>query len=166
MAETAHLKLTGQKTGDVKGESSQVTLGRKDTIECFSFQMAVESPRDASTGMATGRRQWQAINFRKRWDRSSPLLAQMLVNNETITEGTFKFYRPHPTGDGTTQEFYTVQIKGGRVSSFRQVVPHPSDEATMHEHPYEDVSFVFQTITITNDAAKTSATDDWSTSNQ
>jgi type VI secretion system secreted protein Hcp len=173
MAETVHLKLKGQKQGDIKGESSQTSLDRADTIECFEFEYGASSPRDASTGMATGRRQWTPITIRKRFDRASPLLAQALVNNEVLTEGTFKFFRPDPSGDGTTQQFYTVQIKNGRVASFRQVVPHPSgdDGPTEHglradDHPYEEVAFVFQTITITNDAAKTSATDDWSTSNQ
>ena len=166
MAETVHLKLKGQKQGDIKGDSSQTSLGRADTIECFEFEYGATSPRDASTGMATGRRQWQPIVIRKRFDRSSPLLAQALVNNEVMTEGTFKFYRPNPTGDGTTEPFFTIQIKNGRVSAFRQVVPHPTGGEERDDHPYEEIEFVFQTITITNDAAKTSATDDWSTSNQ
>jgi type VI secretion system secreted protein Hcp len=164
MAETVHLKLKGQKQGDIKGESTQTSLAREGTIECFGFEYGASSPRDASTGMATGRRQWAPLVIRKRFDRASPLLAQALVNNEVV-EGTFQFFRPNPTGDGTTEQFFSVQIKGGRISNFRQVVPHPSDNEG-DDHPYEEVSFVFQNITITNDSAKTSATDDWSTSNQ
>jgi type VI secretion system secreted protein Hcp len=54
--------------------------------------------------------------MRERIDKSSPLLCKALVENQVI-EATFKCFRPNPTGDGTTEQFYSVAFKQGRISS-------------------------------------------------
>jgi len=58
--------------------------------------------------MATGERTYEPIRIAKRIDKSSPLLAKALCNNEVI-EATFKFYRPDPAGSGTQEHFYTIE---------------------------------------------------------
>jgi type VI secretion system secreted protein Hcp len=165
MADTVHLKMKGAKQGDFKGDSSQTSLGRADSIECFSFQMGVNSAYDLATGQATGRRQWERLTVRKHYDRTSPMLMQALTNNEQV-DGKFTFFRPHPTGDGTMQQFFSVEFARGRVVGWRQVVPDTDDPANKDEHPYEEVSFVFGKIIVSNEAASTQATDDWTSSNQ
>jgi type VI secretion system secreted protein Hcp len=121
MAETVHLFLKSNGS-DVKGDSTQESLGRKDSIECISYQQSVSNTTDDATKMATGRRQYTPITIRKRIDKASPLLIKALVNNEKI-DGAFKFFRPSPTGDGTTEQFYTVTIKEGHVSAISQCSP-------------------------------------------
>jgi type VI secretion system secreted protein Hcp len=165
MADTVHLKLKGVKQGDMKGESSQTSLGRADTIECFSFQMGVVSAYDLATGQATGRRQWEQLRIHKHYDRASPMIMQALTTNEQV-DGTFTFFRPDPTGDGTMQAFYTVEFSRGRVTSWRQIVPDTTDPENKGEHPYEEVTFVFGKVVVSNQAAKTQASDDWTSSNQ
>src|SRR5678815_1860047 len=110
MAQSVHLFLKANGK-DIKGESTQVSMGRADSIECVSFNSAVTSAREAASNLATGRRQHEPITIRKRIDKATPLLAKALVQNEVI-EGVFKFYRPNPAGDGTTEQFFTVAIKG------------------------------------------------------
>src|SRR5689334_16703250 len=111
MAETTHLylKANGQ---DIQGESTQHSLGRENSIECLYYEQSVQTAREASSGMATGRRQYNPLIIRKRIDKSTPLIAKALRNNSVI-EATWKFFRPNPTGDGTTEQYYTVAIKNG-----------------------------------------------------
>lgn len=159
MAETVHLflKANGQ---DIKGNSSITSLGREDSIECLSFVDSVRTAREKGSGVATGRRTYEPIIIRKRIDKSSPLLAKALCNNEVI-EGTFKFYRPSPSGDGTTEQFFTVEIAEGRVASVKRVSPDVIDPASSQEPPTEEVGFVFHTITWTYEDGGVTHTDDW-----
>ena len=144
MAETVHLflKSNGQ---DIQGESEQLSLGRENSIECLSFRDSVRTAREAGSGMASGRRTYEPLVIQKRIDKSSPLLAKALCNNEVV-EGIFKFFRPNPTGDGTTEQFFTVEIKRGRIAFVNRVSPDAIDPASATRPPLEEVGFVFHTI--------------------
>lgn len=159
MAETVHwyLNTNGEK---VDGESTQTSLGRENSIECLSFVDAVRTAREKGSGLATGRRTYEPIVIRKRIDKSSPILARSLCNNEVI-EGTFKFFRPNPAGDGTTEHFFTVEYAEGRVASIRRVSPDTIDPASATEPPTEEVSIVFHTITWTYEPGGQMHTDNW-----
>ena len=159
MAETVHLSLKANGS-DIKGDSSQLSLGREDTIECLSFCDSVRTAREKGSGLATGRRTYEPIIFRKRIDRSSPLIAKALCNNEVI-EGVFKFYRPSPSGDGTTEQFFTVEFEKGRVSHVKRVSPDTIDPASATEPPTEEIGFVFHTITWTWEDGGVTHQDTW-----
>jgi type VI secretion system secreted protein Hcp len=159
MAETVHLFLKSNGS-DIKGESTQTSLGREGSIECLYFEDSVRTAREKGTGMATGRRTYNPIIIRKRIDKSSALLAKALCNNEVI-EGTFKFFRPSPAGDGTTQQFFTVEIAEGRINSIKRVSPDTIDPASASEPPTEEIGFVFHTITWTYEDGGAVHTDSW-----
>lgn len=159
MAETVHLYLKSNSE-DIQGESTQTSLGRENSIECLSFVDAVRTAREKGSGLATGRRTFEPIQFRKRIDKSSPLLARSLCNNEVI-QGVFKFFRPNPAGDGTTEHFFTVEFGEGRVASIRRVSPDVIDPASASEPPTEEVSFVFHNITWTYEPSGAMHHDNW-----
>lgn len=159
MAETVHLYLKSNNE-NIEGESTQTSLGREGSIECLSFVDSVRTARERGSGMATGRRTFEPIVIRKRIDKSSPLLARSLCNNEVI-EAAFKFFRPAPSGDGTTEQFFTVEISGGRISSIRRVSPDAIDPASAAEPPTEEVSMVFHDITWTYQPTGASHHDNW-----
>lgn len=159
MAETVHLSLKSNGK-DVKGESTQTSLGRADTIECISYEQGVTSAREAGTNMVTGRRQFTPLKVVKRIDKASPLLMKALTNNEKI-DAVFKFFRPNPSGDGTTEQFYTVELKEGNIASVRQFVPTTISAATAGDPPMEEVSFVFKTITWTYTNGGVTHQDSW-----
>jgi len=161
MAQTVHLNLKLEKQGSVRGESSQDSLGRKDTIECIYYEHAVTTAREANTNVLTGRRQHAPILIRKQIDKSSPVLMQGLTTNERVTEGVFRFYRPSPAGDGSTEQFYTVTIKNANIASVKQVSPDTKDRSEVHAAPLEEVTFVFQDIEWRHETGKTSAADSW-----
>ncbi|MCA9689813.1 MAG: type VI secretion system tube protein Hcp [Myxococcales bacterium] len=144
MAETVHLFLKANKS-DIQGDSTQTSLGREGSIECIFFEDSVRTARDKSTGEATGRRSYEPIRILKRIDRSSPLLAKALCNNEAV-DGEFKFFRPNPAGDGTTEHFFTIEILNGRINDIVRTSPNCIDPASSTAPPLEEVSFVFETI--------------------
>ena len=159
MAETVHLYLKANGT-DVQGESTQISLGRENSIECVYFESGVETAREAGSGLATGRRRYDPIVIRKRIDKSSPLLYKALCNNEAL-EAIFKFFRPSPVGDGTTQMFYTIEFSKGRLSRIREVSPDVIDPISTTNPPLEEISFVFHTITWTYTDGGITHTDTW-----
>jgi type VI secretion system secreted protein Hcp len=138
MAETIALYLKANGA-DIQGESTQTSLGRENSIEVLSYEQNVATSREASSGMATGRRTYEPLRVLKRIDKSTPLIAKALVNAKI--DAIFKFFRPNPAGDGTTEQFYTVEIHDGRVAHQKQHLPDHDAE-----HPMEELSFVFHTI--------------------
>jgi type VI secretion system secreted protein Hcp len=159
MAMTVHLflKANGQ---DIQGDSSVESLERANSIECLSFSDSVRTGREASTGMATGERTYEPIKITKRIDKSSPLLAKALCNNEVI-EGDFKFYRPNPAGDGTTQHFYTITIQQARIASISRVSPDVTNPASASDPAKETVSFVFGYVRWTYEPDGVEHVDEW-----
>ncbi len=159
MAETVHLFLKANGA-DIQGESTQVSLERENSIECLHFEHEVMTAREAGSGMATGRRQYKPMLIRKRIDKASPLIAKALCENQTI-EGEFRFYRPNPKGDGTTEQFYTVTIEDGRIASLKQVLPDTLVPASSTAPPLEEVTFVFNKISWTIMEGGVSHDDSW-----
>lgn len=159
MAETVHLFLKANGK-DIVGESTQTSLGRENSIECLYYEESIKTAREAGSGMATGRRQHGPILIRKRIDKSSPLLMQILCEN-TACEAQFKFYRPSPSGDGTTEQFYTVVLKNARISAIRQWVPDCLAPASSAAPPMEEVEFVFHTISWTYTNGGVTHEDTW-----
>lgn len=123
-----YLRLNGQ---DVKGESIETSLARKDSIEAVYYEQSLTAD---SAGAKAG-----SIMIRKRIDRSSPLLIKGLLHQE-MAEGFFRFYRPNPTGDGTTEQFFMVAFKNGRIASIKQFMPDTINPATSSYPELEEVT--------------------------
>ncbi|MBK8261223.1 MAG: type VI secretion system tube protein Hcp [Nannocystis sp.] len=144
MAETVHLELKANGN-PIYGESTQHDLGRENSIECLVFRDSVRTARELGTRAAVGRRVHEPIEIVKRIDKASPLLAKALCKNEKI-EGTFKFYRPHPNGDGSTEQFFTIDLRDGRIDAIERHSPNAIDPASSKAPPLETVRFVYHTI--------------------
>jgi type VI secretion system secreted protein Hcp len=144
MAETVHCYLKANGT-DIQGESTQMSLGRENSIECLYFESEVITAREAGSGMATGRRQYKPLVIRKRIDKATPLIAKALCRNESI-DAVFKFFRPNPQGDGTTEQHYTVEVKKGRIASIRQESPDSFEPGMSNVPEMETVGIIFHTI--------------------
>jgi type VI secretion system secreted protein Hcp len=149
MADNVYLELIGQTQGAIHGESATTSLGRADKIECVAYDNAATAAlTGAGAGMATGRHSFGPFIIRKRIDKSSPLLLRALTTNEDL-HGTFRFYRPSPSGDGTTQQFYTVEFSNARLSAVRQYVPDTLLPETSNLPPLEEVSIIASRVTWT-----------------
>lgn len=141
-AETVHLFAKDGK-GDVKGETSQKSLGRADSIECVEFEVSATVPTEAGSG-GTGRLQPKAARLVKRIDKASPRLMQDMVSGVILNQCSFKFFRPNPMGDGTTQQFYTINLTGARIISVRQFVSSTVAPATASDPPLEEVMIAYR----------------------
>lgn len=146
-AETVHLylKVDGQL---IKGDSTVTSLGREDTIECTAY--------DQSAGTQFGT-DLSPVTCVKRVDRSSPLLVRALLDKRPV-EAQFRFFRPSPTGDGTTQQFYTITLKQAQVVGYRIFVPDTITPATASLPPLEEITLSFRSATWTFEAAGVSYT--------
>ncbi|MEZ4452878.1 MAG: type VI secretion system tube protein TssD [Nannocystaceae bacterium] len=162
MAETVHLTIKANGN-TIQGESTQLDLDRENTIECLLFRDSVRTARELGSRAAVGRRVHEPLEIIKRIDASSPLLAKALCRNEKI-EGTFRFYRPSPSGDGTTEQFFSVEITDGRIDSIERCSPNSIDPASSKEPPMETVRFVYHTIRWVYEPSGAEYVDRWSNS--
>ncbi len=157
MAATAYLRLKGQKTGPIKGGVTQ--KGREDTIAVSAVSHTIDSPRDPASGLPTGKRQHHPFVITKELDRSSPVLYQVLVTNENLTEFELLFYQP--TSSGVEKQDYTIKLTNANIVSIHFVMPNTKDPDTARLNPYEEIAFTYQKIQWTWNDGGITAIDDW-----
>jgi type VI secretion system secreted protein Hcp len=153
MAETVHLSLTldGQA---IQGESTQTSLGRGNTIELLSFEYAVQKDGDAKVP--------GDFKMVSRLDKAFPLIAHGLSANQ-VAAGTFKFFRPNPNGDGTTEQFFTITAASGKITSYDLWVPATNVPASATQPPLVQYTMSFEQVTLTYTNGAVTQQDDWTT---
>lgn len=151
-AENTHLTLTLNGT-TIEGDSTIISLGREDTIECFSFSQSGFTSTDR--GSAT--RNYRPITIRKRIDKASPLLMQAWAQNHQGT-AVFRFYRPNQN-TGQTEHHYTIELSFARITAVSTTLPDTLDPDTASLPQLEIVSFEFDQIEYTDEINNTSFTD-------
>jgi type VI secretion system secreted protein Hcp len=144
MAEGCYMKLKARGV-EIKGESTVTSMGRENTIECLKFEHLVHTSQEKGAVMATGRRTHTPVVITKRIDKSTPLLYKALVNDEEV-DAVIRFFRPNPNGDGTTEQFYTIELQKGRILQIKTLLPNVFDPSTANQPIWEEVSIVYQTI--------------------
>jgi type VI secretion system secreted protein Hcp len=144
------IRINGQV---IEGDTTREN--RKGQIELLAFEQSVTTAREAGSGLATGRRQYQPLLIRKRIDKASPLLMKALTENSNA-EVRFDFYRGNPTGDGTEERFYEISLRNARVASAKIVMDRDTGE------PMEEITFVFGTIQWTYTNGGVTHEDSWS----
>ena len=163
MALNAYLKLKGQKQGEIKGSVTQ--KGREGTILVFAVDHSVISPRDAASGLPTGKRMHKPIRITKEVDKASVPLYSALVTNENIPEWELNFWSPKTAvakgGSGAEAQYFTIKLTNAIITSIHLVKPNTKDP-NLHQLPdYEEVEFTYQKIEwIWTDGGIT-AMDDW-----
>jgi len=159
MALNAYLRLTGETQGEIKG--SVTKAGREDSIKVIAVNHEVISPRDAASGLPTGKRQHKPVTITKEVDKSSPLLYQVLTNNENITEWALRFWRP--SRSGKEMQFYTVELTNASISSIQMEMLNNKYPENMKHREREHISFTYQKIIWTWENGGITAEDDWET---
>src|SRR5579862_1987610 len=159
MALNAYLTLKGQKQGDIRGGVTQ--KGREGSILVHSFSHEIISPRDAVSGLPTGKRQHHPVHILKEIDQSSPLLWTALVNNENLTSWQLKFWAPAVTGIET--EIYTITLTNASIASIHEYMPDNEDPAKAKLPLLEKITFSYQKIEWVWTKGSITAEDDWET---
>ncbi len=147
MALNAYLKLTGQKQGDIKGGVTQ--KGREGKIMVFAVNHEVLSPRDAASGLPTGKRMHRPFTITKELDKSTPLLFNALTNNENISSWELQFFTPQlksTTGIGMEVNHYTVRLTNASISDIKSIMLNNKNPDLSKYAEYEEISFTYQKI--------------------
>jgi type VI secretion system secreted protein Hcp len=110
----------------------------------------------SSGGQATGTRQHSPVRITKLLDRCTPVLANALVTNQEI-DAVIKFVRTEQ--DGTTQHYFTIELRSGRIAGQSLVLPDTLDPASAALPALEHLSLTFRTITWRHEIGGTEAVD-------
>ena len=162
-----YLTLKGQKQGDIKGSVTQ--KGREGSIAVQYLQSNIISPRDAASGLPTGKRQHEPLVFRKSVDKSTPLLLNALTTNENLPQVHFKFWRPSASV-GTEQQYFTIDLLNASLASADLYHPDSQDSTAPAAGSsssgggaeLEEYTLTYQKITWTWTDGGITADDDWS----
>ena len=162
MALNAYLSLKGVKQGQIKGSVTQ--KGREDKIMVIAVSHEVISPRDPASGLPTGKRMHKPFVITKELDKATPLLYNVLVNNENITEWELQFWAPQIKAGGsmgTEVQHYTVKLVNANISSIQFRMLNNKNPELMKYAEFEEIAFTYQKITWTWKDGGIEASDDW-----
>ena len=153
----SYMTVMGSKQGQIKGEVTKA--GREDTILVIGFSHEVVSPRDAASGLPTGKRQHKPIVITKKIDKSTPLLMNALVNNENLDVEVSVY---GATSGRKEMLCYTIQLTNAAVAGIKQYMGFNATTLITGDH-LEEVSFTYQKIIWTYEDGGITAEDDWET---
>lgn len=147
MALNSYLKVKGQKQGEIKGDSIQ--KGREGWILVIAYHHEIAVPRDAASGMATGRRQHKPFVITKELDQSSIPFYNALVNNEMLATVELKCFAPNKmaaAGVGTEVNHYNVILTNAQISSISSEMLNNKNPDLLKYEKFETISFVYEKI--------------------
>lgn len=156
MGTGAFLKCIGTQQGAFEGPVT--TKGYEKSVGVDVSGHAVISPRDAASGLPTGKRQHKPFTITKSVDKTTPLFYKALVNNENLTSCTIKFVRPSDAG--TLDNYYTVKLTNASLASL-DFKKGDARAGAGRFGEYEEVSFTYQKIEWTITDGGITAQDDW-----
>jgi len=133
---------------EVKASKQGVIVGASPDgrIPVLMLHHLITAPRDAATGLATGKRIHQQLVISKAVDKSTPGLYAALTTNEMLPKVTIKWYRG-------SENYFITELANAVISSIEVQPGTPSGQV-------ENVSFSYQQITWTSLPDNHQATDD------
>lgn len=142
------LKLEGDTQGEINGGSTDA--GHEGDIFVIGYSHTIISPRDAASGLPTGKRQHKPLTITKEVDKSTPLLMNVLAQNENLGKFELRFFA---NVDSVETNFFTIELDNAQIASI-----HTELRLGIN---VEVVSFVYTSITWTWEDGGITATDDW-----
>lgn len=159
MAYEGYLIAKAQKQGQIKGSVTQ--KGREGWILVYGFHHEIVSPRDAASGLATGKRQHKPLTITKEIDKSTPLLYQAFVNNENFSEVTLRFFTSDLKVAGKEIQNYTIKLINANIISIVDDMANNKIAENAKLPILEIISFTYQKIEWTWTDGAITATDSW-----
>lgn len=156
MALNAYLRLAGSSQGEIKG--SVTMRGKAGSIMVIAADHEVVMPRDAASGIASGKRQHKPLVITKEVDKSSPLLMNALIRNEVISKWRLQFYQPSISG--TETHFYTIELVNASIEGIHFEMLNNKYPENMQHKEREHVSFRYEKIIWTFENGGITAQDD------
>lgn len=128
-------------------------------INILGFGHQMTAPYDPATGARTGRHQHMPFRIVKAFDQISPLIYNALANNEEMNIVIRTFRRGRA---GLNIPVSSISLQNARVIDIRK--PSSEDISAGNNGLAEEISFVYTTITWTDEASGTSTDDHWNLS--
>lgn len=113
-----HMHVTGQKQGEIKGESIRQHGDRKPYHSILGYYIAAGSPTDSASGSATGRRRYSAMRIVRSSDSSSASLMSAFAQNEGLTTVELNSYRAGGDDAKDALPMFKITLKNARVKTF------------------------------------------------
>ena len=146
------MAVVGKAQGAFKGDDFSFAKNSAGLINVLAFSAELNSPRDAATGLPTGKRQWKPVVATHLLGGSSPQFMGAAAENEVLNSVVINFY--HSDRAGKEINYYRVVLTNATVSNIRQY--------SFGGDVLEDDSFTFQKIEEQDFVAKTDFIDDFS----
>jgi type VI secretion system secreted protein Hcp len=154
------MQVTGQKQGLIRGEVTQ--KGREGQHRVLAYSHEIVIPRDATTGLPTGKRQHQPFRIVKLLNAGSPSLMTAMTSGENLSTVVIDVWTP--TAVGTELKLVTYTLTDARIVSLRPWMPNHSDPSAQTYPPAEEIAFTYQSIKVTYQPGGTESSDDWNAS--
>ena len=158
-----YLRIVGQSQGEIKGDVIQ--RGREGLIQGIEYRHEIVSPRDAASGLATGKRQHKPITFVMEIDRSYPNLIQALVTNERLNSVELRFWKPNRLGTagggGAETQYMTITLTNATISRIATRLPNTKDPNQVRFAEYAELDLTYERIRVTHHETKGFVEDTW-----
>ncbi|MCC6621320.1 MAG: type VI secretion system tube protein Hcp [Deltaproteobacteria bacterium] len=161
-ADQLFLKVTDQIQGQITGwynpfdELGGVSLASHGLIEHLSW--SVVSPRDAASGLPTGKRQHKPLVLGLRMSDATILLANSLFHNSNLPQLEVLVFARDPDTGVPAQRFKWL-LTNANVASYATYTVREDDELVT----YVDLQFTYQKIGLEDSVNGISVEDDWET---
>ncbi len=146
------VSVTGKVQGKFKGEMIQ--KGFEGKFAGLGFEQEVISPRDAATGLATGKRQYRPLRIKQAWGPASLQFIAALNANEPLAVA-MDFFAPDAAGMLVLD--HTVRLTNATVVSYKS----HADRDDLKAPQVDDIELVFQQIEIIDHRGKGNVVDTW-----
>ena len=147
------LEITGSKQGKFKGGSNK--KDRADMFDIWDTNYKVISPRDVTTGHATGRRQHNPLVVYTEVEKGGvPMVFTALISNENLTTISLKYWRSD-TKASKQVNYFKIDLANAVASELEVFCDEDG-------RPNARMAFTFQNITLTWADGNIQGTDSWS----
>ena len=122
-----YLNVTAEKQGHIDGGMTE--KGQEKTIKVYGMLHGLSSPRDAASGLPTGKRRHGILQISIGLDKAIPKLWTCLVQNENIKTWELKYWSAVHKGSASTAtgsthaNLYTVKLTNANLASRETITP-------------------------------------------
>lgn len=116
--------------------------GSEETLSARTWIQEVVVPRDAASGLPTGKRQHKPFVITKELDKSSPILMKACATGEHFPRLQLDAFR---TRNGRSELYLTITLEDVVITSYRTSGDAPTSPAASSAE-YEEIAFVYQKI--------------------
>ena len=115
--------------------------GIEQSFEIIALTHEVVSPRDAASGLPTGKRQHKPVNITKEVDKSSPILGSLFHGTDNFTYLRIEFVR---ASKKRSRPIKTITLDGANVCGMKNAYSSSGEGIET-----EKISLCYQSITWT-----------------